>query len=298
MNPQANILERVAMKRQTAWRAGGEVRYGYAPSSEKDLSAFLKSSSRPDLPLLFVGLGSNLLIRDGGLEALVIFTHRGLSDIDVTVQHNGTFFYASAGVSLPKLARFSANMGFEGAEFMAGIPGSVGGGLAMNAGCYGSEVWDYVERVRTITQDGEIKERYPSEYSVEYRRVSQKSEQREFFIGGWFRFNAGEKQKSRNRIKELLKQRVQEQPLGKPNSGSVFRNPDGEFAARLIENNGLKGLRRGAAIVSDKHANFIINTGGATAKNIEDLILEIQSTVELKSGVKLKREVHILGDHC
>ena len=298
MNPQANLLEHVAMERQTAWRAGGEARYGYAPSSEKDLSVFLKSNSRPDLPLLFVGLGSNLLIRDGGLEALVIFTHRGLSEMDVAVKHNETFFYASAGVSLPKLARFSANMGFEGAEFMAGIPGSVGGGLAMNAGCYGSEVWDYVERVRTITLDGEIKERYPSDYSVEYRKVSHKHEQREFFIGGWFRFNAGEKQKSRNRIKELLKQRVQEQPLSKPNSGSVFTNPDGEFAARLIENNGLKGLRRGAAIVSDKHANFIINTGGATAKNIEDLIIEIQSTVELKSGVKLKREVHILGDHC
>ncbi len=298
MNPQPILLEHVAMERQTAWRAGGAARFGYAPSSEKELSVFLKSNSRPDLPLLFVGLGSNLLIRDGGLKALVIFTHRGLSDMDVTVQNNDTFFYASAGVALPKLARFAANMGFEGAEFMAGIPGSVGGGLAMNAGCYGSEVWDYVERVRTITLDGEIKERLPSDYIVEYRKVSHKRGRNDFFIGGWFRFNVGEKQKSRNRIKELLKQRVQEQPLSKPNSGSVFRNPDGEFAARLIENSGLKGLQRGAAIVSDKHANFIINTGGATAKNIEDLIFEIQSAVESRSGVKLEKEVHIFGDHC
>ena len=298
MNPQEMLLEHVAMERQTAWRAGGVARFGYAPSSEIELASFLKSNSRPDLPLFFVGLGSNLLIRDGGLEALVIFTHRGLSDIDVTERDRDTLFYASAGVALPKLARFSANMGFEGAEFMAGIPGSVGGGLAMNAGCYGSEVWDYVERVRTTTSDGEIMERVPSDYIVEYRKVSGKGQRKEFFIGGWFRFNVGEKEKSRAKIKELLKRRVQEQPLSKPNSGSVFRNPDGDFAARLIEKSGLKGLQRGAAIVSNKHANFIINSGGATAKNIEDLILEVQSVVKLNSGVKLKREVHIMGDHC
>ncbi|MDC1311614.1 UDP-N-acetylmuramate dehydrogenase [Burkholderiales bacterium] len=298
MNPQANLLEHVAMERQTAWRAGGLARFGYAPSSEEELSSFLKCKSRPDLPLFFVGLGSNLLIRDGGLEALVVFTHRGLSDMYVAERNKDTLFYASAGVALPKLARFSANMGFEGAEFMAGIPGSVGGGLAMNAGCYGSEVWDCVARVRTITSDGEIKERSPADYVIEYRNVSQKHQQREFFVGGWFRFNPGDKKKSRNKIKELLKRRVREQPLSRPNSGSVFRNPEGEFAARLIERSGLKGLQRGAALVSDKHANFIINTGGATAKNIEDLILEVQSVVELNSGVKLKREVHIMGDHC
>lgn len=298
MNPQSNLLEHIAMERQTSWRAGGVVRFGYAPSSEKDLALFLKSKSRPGLPLFFVGLGSNLLIRDGGLEALVVFTHRGLSEMLVSGDNRGKLFYASAGVALPKLARFSANMGFEGAEFMAGIPGSVGGGLAMNAGCYGSEIWDCVERVRTITSDGEIKERSPSEYTIQYRKVSQKYEQKEFFVGGWFRFNPGDKKKSRDKIRELLKRRVKEQPLNKPNSGSVFRNPEGNFAAQLIENSGLKGLHRGAALVSDKHANFIINTGGATAKNIEDLILEVQEVVELNSGVKLKREVHIMGDHC
>ena len=246
---------------------------------------------------MFVGLGSNLLVRDGGLAALVVFTHRGLSKLSILGHGVDALFYASSGVALPKLARFSANMGYEGAEFMAGIPGSVGVALAMNAGCYGSEVWDCVQRVRTITANGEIKERPVSDYLVGYREVSPKHEGKEFFIGAWFGFVAGDGQKSRARISELLKRRVREQPLSKPNSGSVFRNPDGDFAARLIEINGLKCRSNGAAVVSDKHANFIINNGDATAKNIEDLIAEVQSEVECKSGIRLKREVHIVGDH-
>ncbi|MDA1331093.1 MAG: UDP-N-acetylmuramate dehydrogenase [Proteobacteria bacterium] len=286
------------MSRQTAWRAGGAARFGYAPSSEEDLSLFLGRHSFPDLPIVFVGLGSNLLIRDGGLAALVVFTHRGLSELSISGYGVEALFYASSGVALPKLARFSANKGFEGGEFMAGIPGSVGGALAMNAGCYGSETWDCVQRVRTIALNGEIKERTPLDYLVSYRKVSPKFEEKEFFIGAWFSFTAGDGQKSRARISELLRRRVREQPLSKPNSGSVFRNPDGDFAARLIESNGLKGRSNGAAVVSDKHANFIINNGGANAKNIEDLIFEVQSEVELKSGIRLKREVHIMGDHC
>ena len=297
MNPQATLLENVPMSRQTAWRAGGVARFGYAPSSEEDLSLFLARHSFSDLPVVFVGLGSNLLVRDGGLAALVVFTHRGLSKLSILGHGVDALFYASAGVALPKLARFSANMGYEGAEFMAGIPGSVGGALAMNAGCYGSEVWDCVQRVRTITANGEIKERPVSDYLVGYREVSPKHEGKEFFIGAWFGFVAGDGQKSRARISELLKRRVREQPLSKPNSGSVFRNPDGDFAARLIESNGLKGRSNGPAVVSDKHANFIINNGDATAKNIEDLIAEVQSEVECKSGIRLKREVHIVGDH-
>lgn len=295
MNPQPNLLKNVSMSGQTTWRAGGAARFGYAPESEQNLSLFLKSFQRSDCPIVFIGLGSNLLVRDGGLNALVIFTHRGLSVLNVMGEGANAIFYASAGVALPKLARFAANLGYEGSEFMAGIPGTVGGGLTMNAGCYGGEIWDCVQHVKTITPSGDIKVRSPSDYLIDYRKVTHKCEGEEFFIGAWFKFHVGDKQKARDRIRNLLRRRVQEQPLSKPNAGSVFRNPDDDFAARLIEAGGLKGRLTGGAEVSQRHANFIINTGGATAKDIEDLMVEVQSEVAFKYGITLKREIHILG---
>jgi UDP-N-acetylmuramate dehydrogenase len=203
--------------------------------------------------------------------------------------------YAAAGVAAPKVARFAATHGFAGAEFLAGIPGTVGGALAMNAGCYGSETWDVAESVETIDREGTVHRRRKSEFEIGYRHVSGPKD--EWFIGAFFELPKGDGEASRARIKELLAKRIATQPLSLPNAGSVFRNPPGDHAARLIESCGLKGLERGGARVSEKHANFIVNPKGmAKAADIEWLILEVQRKVLEQKNVKLIPEVRIVGE--
>jgi UDP-N-acetylmuramate dehydrogenase len=212
--------------------------------------------------------------------------------------------YAQAGVPGAKLARFAALHNLRGAEFFAGIPGTVGGMLAMNAGCYGSETWERVRRVQVMTRSGELIERVPEAYEVGYRHVARKvsaengTPAEELFAGAWFAFEPGDGDGSRAAIKALLAKRIASQPLHQPNAGSVFRNPPGDYAARLIEQCGLKGRQIGGARVSEKHANFIVNGGGATATDIERLILEVQAAVELKTGVRLHPEVKIVGERA
>ena len=204
--------------------------------------------------------------------------------------------YVQAGVAAPKLARFAANHGLVGGEFWAGIPGTVGGAMAMNAGCYGGETWDKLVQVQTLGRDGQLNERLPGEYVIGYRHVALKHPHQEWFIGGWFRLARGDGAASRETIKELLKKRIAAQPLNLPNAGSVFRNPPGNHAARLIEACGLKGFRIGDAQVSLKHANFIVNLGHATATDIERLIEHVEDTVETRTNVQLIREVRIIGE--
>jgi UDP-N-acetylmuramate dehydrogenase len=204
--------------------------------------------------------------------------------------------YAQAGVVAPKLARFAANHDLVGGEFWAGIPGTVGGAIAMNAGCYGSETWDKLVQVQTLDRQGQLNERLPDEYVTGYRHVALRHAREEWFIGGWCRLVRGDGAASRETIKDLLKKRIATQPLNLPNAGSVFRNPPGNFAARLIESCGLKGDRIGDAQVSEKHANFIVNLGNATATDIERLIEHIEDTVEARTNVQLIREVRIIGE--
>jgi UDP-N-acetylmuramate dehydrogenase len=272
----------------------------------------------------FVGLGSNLLVRDGGVRGTVVFTHGALKRVElVDRQGDAALVYAQAGVAAPKVARFAATHGLRGAEFLAGIPGTIGGALAMNAGCYGSETWDVVHLVLMFTRAGEIKRRMPSEFDVSYRHVALKAGGRrevggegaaaplqsltppssllppsveEYFAAAWLRFAAGDGGESRRVIKELLERRIAAQPLGAPNAGSVFRNPPGDYAARLIESCGLKGFAIGGARVSPKHANFIVNTGTATSADIEALIEHVRSTVRERCGVLLEPEVRIIGE--
>jgi UDP-N-acetylmuramate dehydrogenase len=203
--------------------------------------------------------------------------------------------YAAAGVAAPKVARFAAMHQLAGAEFLAGIPGTVGGALAMNAGCYGSETWEVVEKVSTIDRSGAAHERTKAAFEIGYRHcVGPKNE---WFTGAFFKLPAGDGEASRARIKELLGKRIASQPLSLPNAGSVFRNPPNDHAARLIESCGLKGLARGGASVSEKHANFIVNPkGAAKAADIEWLILEVQKRVLEQKGVKLIPEVRIVGE--
>lgn len=279
------------MARHTSWRAGGAVDRAYIPLDLEDMRLFVASLPARE-PLYFVGLGSNLLVRDGGLRGTVVFTHGVLREI----RHEGNALNAGAGVPCPKLARFAALHELAGAEFMAGIPGTVGGALAMNAGCYGGETWGIVESVSTVDRAGRLHQRTPANYEIGYRSVKLREGGEEWFVAARFKLPRGDRVNSRTTIKELLERRIAAQPLALPNAGSVFRNPPNDHAARLIEACGLKGHVLGGAMISAKHANFIVNTGNACAADIEQLIELAHSTVQRKFGIDLEREVRIIGE--
>ncbi|MER2514240.1 MAG: UDP-N-acetylmuramate dehydrogenase [Nitrosomonas ureae] len=287
------------MSRHTSWRTGGNARRYYMPVDLDDFADCLREFSYE--PIHVIGLGSNLLVRDGGIQGAVIALHAQLNDLQL-IEHNQSdgLIYAGAGVACAKVARFATRHDLAGAEFLAGIPGTVGGALAMNAGCYGSETWEFIERVQVVNQEGRIFMRAPDEYAIGYRSVKlcQPSNGRslEWFAGGYIRLSQGEQTESRQRIKQLLAQRVASQPLNLPNAGSVFRNPQGDHAARLIEASGLKGCCVGGAMVSPQHANFIVNLGNATAADIEALILMVRNRVRKATGIELIQEVRIIGD--
>jgi UDP-N-acetylmuramate dehydrogenase len=281
--------------RHVSWRAGGTAARAYVPADEADLALFLRTLPAGE-PVQFVGLGSNLLVRDGGYRGTLVLLHTSHG----AVRLDGGLVYAEAGVAAPKVARFAGTHALEGAEFLAGIPGTVGGALAMNAGCYGAETWDIVTRVRTLSRAGRLSERSPDEFQVGYRHVGlpgARLGEDEWFVGGWFSLRAGDGERSRGRIKHLLARRIATQPLGLPNAGSVFRNPPGDHAARLIESCGLKGHGIGGARISEKHANFIVNPEGrARASDIEALIEHARAVVSARHGVQLVPEVRIIGD--
>lgn len=280
------------MAGHVSWRAGGPVARAFFPADLADLAAFL-GSVRYDEPLLLVGLGSNLLVRDGGFDGTAIFTHGALNTL--RREPDGSF-YAEAGVASPKLARFVGRQGCAEAEFLAGIPGTVGGALAMNAGCHGGETWRYVEKVLMLNRSGEQVLRGAEDFAIGYRHAGLKSSSDEIFAAAWFRFPPGDAEAAQTRLRELLERRIATQPLQLPNAGSVFRNPPGDHAARLIEAAGLKGTQIDGAQVSEKHANFIVNReGAATASAIEMLIGWIQAEVAEKFGIALIREVRIVG---
>ena len=287
------IKESEAMAGHVSWRAGGAAARAFFPVDLDDLANFL-GAVRHDEPLLMVGLGSNLLVRDGGFDGTAIFTHGALNTL--RREADGSF-YAEAGVASPKLARFAGKQGCAEAEFLAGIPGTVGGALAMNAGCHGGETWRYVERVLMLNRSGQQIIRGPEEFAIGYRHAGLRNSTDEIFAAAWFRFPPGDVDAARDRMKALLERRVATQPLALPNAGSVFRNPPGDHAARLIEAAGLKGTQIDGAQVSEKHANFIVNPdGAASASAIEMLIGRIQAEVAEKFGISLVREVRIVGD--
>src|SRR5512143_2917479 len=293
------------MKKHVSWRAGGAAQRVYIPADLEDLTWLVRSLAVHE-DIHMIGLGSNLLVRDGGVKGVVILLHGVLKKLAIEGRTHGFppappdidtgLVYAQAGVAAPKLARFAATHDLVGGEFWAGIPGTVGGAIAMNAGCYGSETWDKLVQVQTLDRDGQLNERLPDEYVTGYRHVALKRPHQEWFIGGWFRLARGDGAASRETIKELLKKRIASQPLNLPNAGSVFRNPPGDHAARLIQACGLKGMQIGGARVSEKHANFITNVGGATAADIEQLINAVQAKVLADTGVQLQCEVRIVGD--
>ncbi len=274
----------------TSWRVGGPARTLYKPVDREDLALFLRSLD-PDEPLLWLGLGSNLLVRDGGFPGSVILTKGCL---DGLWREGEQGIYVEAGCACAKVARFAARAGLVGAEFLAGIPGTMGGALAMNAGAFGGETWPLVERVELVTRGGEIVSRGPEDFQVAYREVHGRPD--EWFVAAWLKLQPGDAESGQERIRSLLERRSSTQPTGLPSGGSTFRNPPGDHAARLIEAAGLKGLSVGGAQVSEKHANFIINTGQARAADIEQLIELVRERVEQASGVRLVTEVHAIGE--
>jgi len=283
------------MARHVSWRTGGAAARAYKPADAADLASFL-ATLPADEPVCFVGLGSNLLVRDGGFRGTVVLMH----DPGGAMRAEGGLIYADAGTASPKVARFAATHGLEGSEFLAGIPGTVGGALAMNAGCYGSETWDVVAKVRTVSREGKLTERGPGEFEIGYRHcalLDAKLGQDEWFVSAWFRFRPGDDKAARKRIKDLLARRLATQPLELPNAGSVFRNPPGDHAARLIEAAGLKGREIGGARISEKHANFIVNPKGkARASDIEALIALARDTVRTRFAIDLMPEVRVIGE--
>lgn len=287
---QGILLLNESLARYNSWRVGGKADRVYIPAGLQDLQAFLQGLDENE-PVHFIGLGSNLLVRDGGVRGTVIVMHNALN----TLEMQGDLLYADAGVTSAKVAKFSAKQGKRGAEFLAGIPGTVGGALAMNAGCHGGETWDIVNKVLTIDAHGKLHERDREEFVATYRHLEMPAKN-EWFIGAWFELPNGSAAEAELTIKNLLAKRLATQPLNLPNAGSTFRNPEGDYAARLIEACGLKGHQIGGAQVSEKHANFIVTMPGATAADVEQTIALMRNAVKEKFGIELQQEVRVIGE--
>ncbi len=287
---RGRVRQNIGLSRFTVWGVGGPARRLFEPLDIQDLARFLGDLD-PEEPLLWLGLGSNLLVRDGGFAGTVIRTTgltRFLTDLGSGV------FQVGAGVSCPQFARSCAKDGYEGAEFLAGIPGTIGGALAMNAGAFGAETWDLVDAVEIIDRRGNRRWLSSEMFKVSYRHVDRPGEC--WFTSAKLRLTKGDSETSRRRIRDLLAQRAAGQPSGARSCGSVFRNPPGDHAGRLVEAAGLKGYCIGGAQVSERHANFIINRGNATAADIEFLIAHVREVVLRAHGVQLVPEVHAVGE--
>ncbi len=274
----------------TSWRVGGVADKFYQPDDKADLIQFIQNLPENE-PLFFMGLGSNLLVRDGGIRGTVINTKNRLKKIE---RIDDETIYVEAGVPCALVAKFCAEQGLVGAEFLAGIPGTMGGALKMNAGAFGGETWEIVEGVEMLNRHGDVFTKSADEFEVNYRHVNLKND--EWFLAATLKLKRGDTSESQQNIKALLAKRANSQPTNQPSCGSVFKNPENDFAARLIEATGLKGFKIGGAQVSEKHANFIINTGTATATDIEQMIAYVQTQVVQKYGIHLQTEVCIVGE--
>ncbi|WP_043113964.1 UDP-N-acetylmuramate dehydrogenase [Solimonas soli] len=283
-------LRNEPMARHTSWRVGGPADRYFEPASRAALSAFVRSLPAQE-PILWIGLGSNLLVRDGGLRGTVIGLHGALDALAA----DGATITAEAGVHCARLAKFAVGRKLAGAGFFAGIPGTVGGALAMNAGAHGGETWDVVSEVEIMRRDGSTAWLPKSAFRHAYRHVEMPADM-VGFVAARFVFEADADGKAEADMKAWLARRKATQPVGRPTAGSTFRNPPGDHAARLIESCGLKGHRLGGAEVSTLHANFIVTDETARAADVEQLIAHIQDTVFAKTGVRLEPEVRVVGD--
>ena len=277
------------MQRHTSWRVGGPADRFYLPGTLEDLQGFLRHFAVP--PLTWIGLGSNVLVRDGGLRGTTICLANTLDQI---VLAENDLLRVGAGAGAVKIAHFAAKAGLAGAEFLAGIPGTLGGCLSMNAGAHGGDTWSLVEWVEVIHPHGEIQRLSPQDFQIGYREVYGHGDA--CFVAAGLRLIPEESTAVMQRLRAWQEKRAATQPLEWPSCGSVFRNPAGDHAARLIEAAGLKGKARGQAEVSSQHANFIVNRGDAQAADIEALVEDVQTQVQQQFGIRLQAEMRILGE--
>lgn len=287
---KGRLLKQEPLRKYTSWRVGGPAQQMYFPADRADLQTFLTTLPAME-PVFWIGLGSNLLIRDGGIHGTAIYTRGRLKEMALL---EDDLVYVEAGVPCAHVARFCADAGLAGAEFLVGIPGTMGGALKMNAGAFGSETWEFVESVEMIDAAGGTTLRRPDDFHIAYRSV--RTPAREWFVAARLRLLKGSRAASLEKMRELLARRAETQPTNQATCGSVFKNPPGGHAAKLIEASGLKGFCIGGACVSEKHANFIINTGTATAADIEALIEHVRAEVAAREGIKLQSEVCIVGE--
>ena len=278
-----------SMAKHTSWGIGGCADLFYSPKSREDLVSFL-SSVDPNLPITWIGKGTNILVRDAGIRGVVISTKSFLKEIEKTSKY---LYKVEAGVACVELALFCQKNGIGPAAFFSGIPGSIGGALTMNAGSFGMETWDLVIEVEVINEKGDISFLEKESFDIAYRTVT-------FPFRLWFlscsMSLSSDEQTTKDNLIELRNQRIKTQPLSEDTCGSVFKNPPGNFAGALIEGSGLKGFKIGSASISEQHANFIVNEGGATARDIENLIKHTRQAVREKFDIDLQPEVRIIGE--
>ena len=287
------VHEQVCLKAFNSWHIGGKAERLYWPIDGADLQHFLATLPL-DEPITWLGLGSNVLIRDGGIKGTVIITQGALSHMTMLP---GAQLYVQAGVSCAQAARFAERHDVVNGEFLAGIPGTMGGALFMNAGAFGGETWPAVMQVETLNRQGEIHQRLPENFNIAYRHTSGLA-QDECFLSATLQLTEGDGKASLAKIKSLLAKRAETQPTGEPSCGSVFQNPPGDFSARLIESLALKGHRIGGIEVSHKHANFMVNYANASAMDTEQLIHHVQHCVQEEYGITLQPEVKLIGEQA
>ena len=288
----AQVLEHEPMARHTTMRVGGPAEILFSPANEGELLFAVREAKRAGAPFRIIGNGSNLLVLDGGLPGLTIRLGEAFSKISV----NGNQIRAQAGALLCRVAAAARDASLTGLEFASGIPGSAGGGMAMNAGAYGGQLSDVFEGCRALDPEtGIISALGPAEMALGYRESAALS--RGLIVTeAAFRLTAGDRSAIQAKMDDLSARRREKQPLNLPSAGSTFKRPEGYFAGALIEQAGLKGLRVGGACVSEKHAGFVVNDRGATAQDVLDLIRLVQARVLEHSGVRLETEVRILGE--
>lgn len=276
------------LAKHNSWRIGGPARIFYQPADLDDLKTYLQNLPKNER-IVWLGSGTNVLINSNGIDANVIYLKNRLTQL----QHldNG-IIRVEAGTSCTRLVQNCIHRGMIDAAFLAGIPGTVGGAIAMNAGAYGDNIWNHVISVETIDRNGKIKIRQAKEFKANYREINGLDINNEWFIAANLALQIKDPIAAKNRVTELLAKRKATQPLNEFTCGSVFRNPANNYAAKLIEDCGLKGFKIGAARVSEKHANFIVNEGNATSDDVQELMQKITNEVKKKYGIKLLSEVH------
>ena len=287
----AKIQKDEPMKKHTTFRIGGPADYFIMPSNEKELAETIRVCREFSIPIYIVGNGSNLLVGDKGFRGAIIQLYKSMG----TFQVEGNQITAQAGCSLAQIANAALDAALTGFEFAAGIPGTLGGAVVMNAGAYGGEMKDILKSVTVLTADGQEKELTPGELDMSYRHSSI-TEEHYMVLGVTIALEAGSQEQIRAKMEELKEKRVEKQPLEYPSAGSTFKRPEGYFAGKLIMDAGLRGFQVGGAAVSEKHCGFVINKEKATESDVYRLIQEVQQEVYRQFGVKLETEVKMVGD--